>query len=229
VYEHSAVKLRDFDLRADLGGPSEVRKRLFQRLFPIGEALHQWIRAQPPIDAPARKLLLQLEAHGSAGRECAYVVESIAHLYVFVEPALVDEPPAAFKAKALDAVEHALTIVERDLDWRFEPLAARVHQLRGTDPVCHVPLPRLSKRARSGWSIEFWLDVTEARTDVTALLKDPDGNVSATEVVAHLDCVGSLEDLFPAKKVAFTASGVEVSDKAGRLLATIAAPGARLH
>jgi hypothetical protein len=223
------VKLREFDLRADLGFPPEERTRLCQRLFPIGEAIHQWIRVQPPIDAPARKLLLQLDARGSAGRECAYVVESIAHLYVFVEPALVDEPPAAFKAQALDAVAHALTIVERDLDWWFEPLAARVHQLRGTEPVCHVPLPRLSKRARSGWSVELWLDVTEESTDVTALLKDPDGNVSATEVVAHLDHCGYLEDLFPAKKVAFTANGVEVSDKAGKLLATIAAPGARLH
>lgn len=213
------MKLVDFQMGAER---TENARSLTVLTRPVSEAIRMELGADPPIDAPFRKLMLWLVPQDSDPWPPEHD-GTVLQIRVPIDERRIREADDTTRAKLLlDVAEEAVRRSEVVHPWDSSGLRAIIAALRKRDHVGWIELNRLSRSVPASGSVAFFYEVRPDRSSLWAVRYGEDGVERDRFVVAEeASAPLPLEYFFPVSRSVVKDATVELRSKAGETLASI--------
>jgi hypothetical protein len=227
------MRLTDVDLTAGPGYSSkhmndegrEKRRVINRRAMVVSEEVRLELAALPRIDAPFRKLLVEMaksDAEVPSGRPVERLLDVLRVTVVVREADLWAERSRRNQA-LLEAMGEALRHVEEELGWSSSDLSAIVENLRNKgDALGSIELDALSRvdrRTRRRARVVYV--VADDRTAVDVAIEESDGTHVKTERVADSEICFWLERFFPVHSAIMKNGAFILRDRERQPLASV--------
>jgi hypothetical protein len=215
------MKCLDFHIHAEQGFSDGFR--VAGRCLHLGEAVRWELRLQKGIEAPFRKLVVNLCNLESTDLEprCSGF-QGIMEVWVGVHERRLLEDYPTFRSDLKDAIGSGLDIISREMKWTPQDFRSLMRSVFGRDRVFHYAVPGLSaKLGSSGRSAKLYFDLTDKDSTVSLALLDSGGSLVRQHVLRTSDKPTPLEYLFPARTLKIRGDVVVVRDAKGNALASI--------
>jgi hypothetical protein len=190
------------------------------RAQPLAEELFYALARRAKIEAPFRKLLVQLwdQSEAVPEREVAVMLGvAEAHVVVDLERVLGGNETVA---TLLDALERAVVLVERECSWDGAAVRDIAREMRTRDRIGWIELERLGKRDRAGRTVRVHYHVTHERSSVVVTVSEPSGAERSHEVGVS-EPPRPLYLYFPVRTSQIKGSTFFLRDREGGVLAEV--------